>query len=619
MTEDQGEKEDSFEIDSAGEVTGYISLDQARVLAMQMATDEPGNYGQSFEGVRMAFEVVAQERTEDHYVITLSFRPEGDFAGVRGEEQFFFEHVGAIAHRQVLRLPRKRSRFPIIPAVMGIAFVGVIAAGAIFVLSGDSDPGPYVGPPLVVSSTNTPVPPTFTPTVPPAVSAAPPVVPSSAPETPVSTATPVPVTPPTQSPTSPVAAPPTVTATPAPTSFTPARPTATSVPPRAAPVPPTATPTVTPVPPTSTPVPPTATPVPLLAVTKTDDTFDGVCDGDCSLREAIARAAPGSTIEIPAGQYTISAQITIDKDLDLTGAGAENTIIQAHAFPGEATSRVFEITGGVVTISGVTIRHGKTSGFEVSGAGILNSGTLTLVESVVSDNSSGSRGGGIYSSGTLTLEGSTVTGNEAPQHTGGGIWGVVTLLQSTVSDNTAAHYGGIQGGGTFINSTISGNSVPRNTGGNLAIGGGFAATDNTTMTNVTITENYSVGNAGGMWVERYVTVRMVNTLLANNTAGTDRIGPDYVGAVISLGHNFVGHPGGCDIEAEPSDIMGTVDFALDPQLGPLQDNGGATPTHALLSGSLAIDNADDGFAPSTDQRGVARPRGAAGDIGAYEQ
>jgi hypothetical protein len=64
--------------------------------------------------------------------------------------------------------------------------------------------------------------------------------------------------------------------------------------------------------------------------------------------------------------------------------------------------------------------------------------------------------------------------------------------------------------------------------------------------------------------------------------------------------------------------MGTVDFALDPKLGPLQDNGGATLTHALLPGSLAIDNADDGAAPSTDQRGVARPQGAASDIGAFE-
>ena len=54
------------------------------------------------------------------------------------------------------------------------------------------------------------------------------------------------------------------------------------------------------------------------------------------------------------------------------------------------------------------------------------------------------------------------------------------------------------------------------------------------------------------------------------------------------------------------------------KLGPLQDNGGPTLTHALLVGSPAIDAGDDAAAPTTDQRGVARPLGAATDIGAFE-
>jgi hypothetical protein len=56
----------------------------------------------------------------------------------------------------------------------------------------------------------------------------------------------------------------------------------------------------------------------------------------------------------------------------------------------------------------------------------------------------------------------------------------------------------------------------------------------------------------------------------------------------------------------------------DPNLGPLADNGGATQTHALLSGSPAIDAGDNSTCPATDQRGVARPQGSACDIGAYE-
>ena len=69
-----------------------------------------------------------------------------------------------------------------------------------------------------------------------------------------------------------------------------------------------------------------------LTVTKTEDTNDGVCDVDCSLREAIAAAVAGDTIDLPAVTYTLSlgAQLTIDVDLTLAGAGSGDTIIQAH-------------------------------------------------------------------------------------------------------------------------------------------------------------------------------------------------------------------------------------------------------------------------------------------------
>ena len=65
------------------------------------------------------------------------------------------------------------------------------------------------------------------------------------------------------------------------------------------------------------------------------------------------------------------------------------------------------------------------------------------------------------------------------------------------------------------------------------------------------------------------------------------------------------------------DALGRI--FLDPLLGPLQDNGGPTFTHALLPGSPAIDHIPaENCEVTTDQRGVARPQGAACDIGAYE-
>ena len=113
MAEDPEKKdEEKFELDSAGESLGYISLDQARVLAMRTAREAPGDYGRQFRNDAMAFEVAKEEDTEDHYILTLSIRPQGDFDGTAGEEQFFIEKEGNIAVRQAACPPQQRFRRP---------------------------------------------------------------------------------------------------------------------------------------------------------------------------------------------------------------------------------------------------------------------------------------------------------------------------------------------------------------------------------------------------------------------------------------------------------------------------------------------------------------------------
>ena len=110
-----------------------------------------------------------------------------------------------------------------------------------------------------------------------------------------------------------------------------------------------------------------------------------MCDADCSFREAIAAANSGDTINIPIGTYTLTLgiELTIGTSLALNGAGSGDTIIQAATSSADATSRVFEITGGPVAISGVTVQNGNTDG---SGGGIVNSDTLILTNSTVSGN-----------------------------------------------------------------------------------------------------------------------------------------------------------------------------------------------------------------------------------------
>ena len=139
MAEDDGKQEEKFEFASEGEGLGYISLDRARVLSMRTARELPGAFGRRFRRVPMAFEVVSEEETEDHYVVTLSFRPQGQFTGTPGQEQFFIEKEGAIAHRQVLSLPEIAGgrRFLVIPVITGLLVVGIGAVvGVAFSIGG---------------------------------------------------------------------------------------------------------------------------------------------------------------------------------------------------------------------------------------------------------------------------------------------------------------------------------------------------------------------------------------------------------------------------------------------------------------------------------------------------
>jgi len=189
MDEDPGKGEEKFDFTPEGEAIGYISLAQARVLAMSTAQQTPGEYGSDYRDVPMAFDTEEASEDEDFYNITLSFRPQGQFSGTPGQEQFFIEKEGTVAVRQVLSLPVPQGarRFPLLPVAIGLVVVGVIAAvGAVFALGSTGDDG---APVALVIPTETPVP-TGTPmstTEPTAIPAT--DVPTS---TPMAAATPMP-------------------------------------------------------------------------------------------------------------------------------------------------------------------------------------------------------------------------------------------------------------------------------------------------------------------------------------------------------------------------------------------------------------------------------------------
>jgi CSLREA domain-containing protein len=290
-----------------------------------------------------------------------------------------------------------------------------------------------------------------------------------------------------------------------------------------------------------------------------------------------------------------------------------NSVLTGNSasFPGGA---IYNISGSVTITDSVLSGNSSTTG---SGGAIYNSGPLTITGSTFSANLAPSAGGGaiaeVTTSGTPSITGSTFFDNQA--NFGGAIYvsqATMTVTGSTFESNDATNDAGAiylasSGVLTVTNSTISANTT-------ASRGGGIFSFNPVTLTNVTISDNTSTGGAGG--VHMFDTLTVNNTIVANNVTGGDCI-LDSGGSVSGTSSNNLvedalnacGLTNGVD-----GNIVGS-----DPLLGPLQNNGGSTETHALLSGSPAINAGTNTGCPATDQIGLTRPQGGTCDIGAVEK
>ncbi|HEX5948942.1 MAG TPA: CSLREA domain-containing protein [Actinomycetota bacterium] len=350
-----------------------------------------------------------------------------------------------------------------------------------------------------------------------------------------------------------------------------------------------------------------------LTVTRTDDPPpDGCSAGDCSLREAVLAANTSvgpDAVLVPAGRYVLSippdgtpddgldGDLDITEDLILEGAGAPTTILDANH-----VDRVVQVIccETDVFITGVTITNGTTAN-PFGGGGVMGlSVQVTLSKvSVVGNVTTNANGGGV-----------SVSNPDAR----------LNILDSTITGNVASEPGGANGGGisngnqataVLSNVTVSANRASQ-------VGGGIDASGPITLTNVTITGNAVMPDAGYMGSSRGggiffggASAQMTDTIMAGNTAATEDPDCYSITQVTSGGHNLVQthNSPNCGFTTVEGDLTG-----VDPLLGPLTDNGGPTMTHALLSGSPAIDAGGPGCA-GNDQRGLAR---VDCDIGAYE-
>ena len=400
--------------------------------------------------------------------------------------------------------------------------------------------------------------------------------------------------------------------------------------------------------------------------------------GAGSLRQAIIdanTAAGADSVTFQAGltgTITLTTgQLYITDSVDIQGPGAAVLTVS-----GNNASRVFYLYNGSalldVTISGLTITGGNAS----IGAGVVDfdenltldqvtiagnaaagdggglwadgfSMNLTIRDSIFSGNTSGDDGGGIYvedTGGPLLIQRTTITGNDAAG-AGGGIYfydpdDPVTVEDSTISGNSAGTVGGgiylyspddgaftirgttvsgndaQAGGGVFLygpdhggsieNSTISGNQATAGDGGGIYLYNLY----NFALHHITVAGNTASGTGGGIFTPN-ASVPIDNSIVANNTAATNDDLGNGIDGNFDVSFSLIEAPGTANI----NDSGGNI-FSQDPQLGPLQNNGGPTQTHLPVIASPVVNAGNSAF--TVDQRGQARPIGAAVDMGAVE-
>jgi large repetitive protein len=377
------------------------------------------------------------------------------------------------------------------------------------------------------------------------------------------------------------------------------------------------------------------------SITVSGSTFDANV-ADTAAAMLVAGATPvaltntvmtNNTAAAMGGAYVIGDTVTV------TGGEASDNL-GLGSFGG-----YFITSNNAATIDGAAAR--RNNGGSAPGGGmyvVVGTGSLTISNVEVSENTSGS-GAGLYATagaGNIAMTKLRVLNNGSGVGPAGGLLalasGTVTLVDSTVSGNIS----GSLGGGMYLAAgtdlSIQGTTIAQNRSLGLAgLGGGGYVAAGTAMaiTNSTISGNLADATAGGLYIAGNATIRNATFVDNDSPAGSAIFNPGGAITVTSsiIAGSAAGHCGGAAVSSGGNnlDSNGSCAFAgsgdqnnVDPQLGPLADNGGPTRTHVPATGSPVLDKGAAAGCPATDQRGEARPTDADGDgtpvcdIGAVE-
>ena len=354
--------------------------------------------------------------------------------------------------------------------------------------------------------------------------------------------------------------------------------------------------------------------------------------------------------------------------LTITGSTiSENRSKNGGGIYAYGTSQLAIVDSAIISNSAIGGSHG---------GGILNYGSLTLTSSTIARNRSDYGGGAsvwsanIDDPASISISNSLFADNAATGGDGGGLHlfgrSADIVLTRFVSNSATARGGGLirdSGSARLLDVTFAGNRSGINGGGvsirgtnpRMSIdrslfvnnhadqsGGGVSnSAPGVWLTNTTFSENTAGANGGGfadLSTGSPEPIRLVHVSFVGNSANSggalhrlNAVNTLYMTS--TLISRTVDNTGGNCAGLAPTGIANSISSDLtcdvfgpanggnnleniDPLVGPLAWNGGATRTHLPLPGSPAIDMAPSG--PSRDQRGASRPYGAGYDVGAVE-
>lgn len=313
---------------------------------------------------------------------------------------------------------------------------------------------------------------------------------------------------------------------------------------------------------------------------------------------------------------------------------------------------------GIASIEGTTlndnakeaIRDSSLQGMQISNASITRNGAaiiavppgtptgaMTIRSSTITEN-----GSGVQAQIPIVISDTLISRNHSAYGNGLDVTGGanaelynVTVSENRFDDSPAGGGAGIAASKLkFIGGAVYSNALNLEDG----TGGGILLYGNSELQDVTISGNYAP-LGGGIYVDNTATVQITNITLANNQAAQGaNIYHKTAKAQVKLKNTIVSAPvssANCfgSITSQGNNLSDDTSCNLtaandhpntNPLIGPLQDNGGNTFTHALLVASPAIDAGTNKGCPKTDQRGIERPQDGDGngsnlcDIGAYE-